>query len=138
MRALVTVRVQTCEKKLLPLPFAQAEHACPCRCANLGPRPSPLAPRPSAASSAMAFAPAGVVTYEDRAEAMKRLRNRILLLPPRCFTIDDISALTRAFARMAPRPAARTHMEGAPAVGLDAELLQRFSREVRHSDFQVV
>jgi hypothetical protein len=86
----------------------------------------------------MAFAPAGVVTYEDRAEAMKRLRHHILLLPPRCFTIDDISTLARAFARMAPRSAARTNMEGTPTVGLDGELLRRFSREVRHSDFQVV
>lgn len=85
----------------------------------------------------MAFAPAGVLSYEDRTEVMHRLRSRILQLPPRSFTIDDISALTRAFIRMAPRPAAPTGAEATTAVGLDADLLRRFSREIRHADFQV-
>jgi hypothetical protein len=59
-----------------------------------------------------------------------------LQLPPRSFSIDDISAIIRAFARMAPRSLARSSAVDSLGTGVDGELLRRFSREVRHAEFQ--
>ena len=75
-------------------------------------------------ATAMAYAPRGVLSAEDRREVFQQLRCRILELPPKVLGVDDMTALVRALLHGGPREA-----EGGGA--LDGELMRRFARETK-------
>ena len=94
--------------------------------------PSPAAGYPERAlvglvvrlATAMAYAPRGVLSADDRREVLQLLRCRILELPPKVLGVDDMTALVRALLHAGPREA-----EGGGA--LDGELMRRFARETK-------
>jgi hypothetical protein len=82
--------------------------------------------------TAMAYAPAGVLSDDDGSDVFRRLRLRLLEVPPRSLSADDIATLIRAFVRAGPRFSSYVGANSEDGVGLDGELMRRFAWEIRN------